>query len=396
MLYCLSGAVTDLGATLDVALSVSLVKGSRGAQGFNFAPFFAYYVQKFPGQPLPSVEFLTWFIGFSEGDGCFCVRKGFLRDNSLLFEVYQGTPNRGVLDYILQNLGFGYINKHKAYAFVYRVTAAADIRAIILIFNGHVIVPTRKERIDTFVTFYNLMPLSLRGGPVIAHRKNNLSPTLKDNWILGFTEAEGTFSCNLNLIDNRRYNFITRYSLCQKGKKNIPLWQHLIDLFGGGGLDGGTKGEPKLYRYIIRGVNLGGVPRIYPYFDNCKFIGIKGRSYELFKELVADGAAKKHLTLEGGAEMNTRCKLINNAYAEMRKAKKLVEAKNDEALPVPGVPHPSKSKANGVSHPSCLEQGQWCPQPQLFIARPMVAAPKQSEGYFQNPPPLYRIRGVEG
>jgi hypothetical protein len=63
---------------------------------FNFIAFKSAFTRKFPQSQIPSDEFLTWLIGFTEGDGCFTVNKR----NSLSFIITQGTPNLKVLTYI--------------------------------------------------------------------------------------------------------------------------------------------------------------------------------------------------------------------------------------------------------------------------------------------------------
>jgi cytochrome c oxidase subunit 1 len=63
---------------------------------FNFIAFKSVFTRKFPQSQIPSDEFLTWLIGFTEGDGCFTVNKR----NSLSFIITQGTANIKVLTHI--------------------------------------------------------------------------------------------------------------------------------------------------------------------------------------------------------------------------------------------------------------------------------------------------------
>ena len=60
-------------------------------------------------------NWVNWFIGFVEGDGCFVVlSSGYIR-----FEIYQ--KEKAILLDILSVLGFGKIYKHKGnkcYTFV--------------------------------------------------------------------------------------------------------------------------------------------------------------------------------------------------------------------------------------------------------------------------------------
>jgi hypothetical protein len=52
-------------------------------------------------------KFLYWLIGFTEGDGCFCVTKR----NDLNFILVQGNQNKIILDKIQSILGLGQVLK---------------------------------------------------------------------------------------------------------------------------------------------------------------------------------------------------------------------------------------------------------------------------------------------
>src|SRR5690349_20976508 len=55
----------------------TLVFPEDGPVEFDFSPFYRRYNEYFNNsKPLPKYEFLTWFIGFSEGDGSFAVSGG--------------------------------------------------------------------------------------------------------------------------------------------------------------------------------------------------------------------------------------------------------------------------------------------------------------------------------
>ena len=51
----------------------------------------------------PSYNFLSWFVGFTEGDGSFIVNNR----SDLAFVVVQSTTDIIVLHYIQETLGFG-------------------------------------------------------------------------------------------------------------------------------------------------------------------------------------------------------------------------------------------------------------------------------------------------
>jgi len=75
---------------------------------FNFNSFHKNYASKYPDRPLPSISFLEWFIGFTEGDGNFTVNHR----GELIFVVTQGSQDIQILHFIAETLGFGrVINK---------------------------------------------------------------------------------------------------------------------------------------------------------------------------------------------------------------------------------------------------------------------------------------------
>ena len=69
---------------------------------FDFYPFYIKYKAYFPKNTIPSSNFLTWFIGFSEGEGSFIVNNR----GDLAFVVTQSTSDIKVLHFIQETLGF--------------------------------------------------------------------------------------------------------------------------------------------------------------------------------------------------------------------------------------------------------------------------------------------------
>lgn len=134
---------------------------------FNFAEFVQKY-RKMISHNIPSNEFLEWFIGFSEGDGCFT----FSKNNELIFIISQSNKDKKVLEMIKSNLGFGSINKQSKTVDRFVVRKKNDIDIIISIFNGNIILPTKK------IQFYNWMNKGKNNIPIIY---NNIIPS-KENY----------------------------------------------------------------------------------------------------------------------------------------------------------------------------------------------------------------------
>jgi hypothetical protein len=77
---------------------------------FNFSLFYTKYKALYSDRPLPSKEFLTWFIGSTEGDGSFIVNKR----GDLAFRITQSTSDIKTLEFIQETLGFGKVISQSA------------------------------------------------------------------------------------------------------------------------------------------------------------------------------------------------------------------------------------------------------------------------------------------
>jgi hypothetical protein len=235
-----------------------------------FIPFKQKYVKLFPNSTLPSDDFLYWLIGFTEGDGSFVVNKR----GELAFILIQGTANKDIL-YMVQNvLKFGNVLKQGPRVYRFIVHQKQLIELIILLFNGNIVLPTRKTQFNKFLNAYNKKPYSGK----IDYSSFSLMPSLDNAWLMGFTEAEGCFT--ISLLSNSNA-FRTRFILSQKGDINLPILSHCISLFSAGSIEGHSIKDN--YSFIVSGLK--NVVNIYPYFDKYPFYGIKKISYNKFKQL---------------------------------------------------------------------------------------------------------------
>jgi hypothetical protein len=81
------------------------------------------------------------------------------------------------------------------------------------------------------------------GTMVIPYREGNVLPSMSDKWLLGMTEAEGSYSSSFKFDKNgnRRSSCNTHLTLSQNDNatdhRNKPVLQYIADkLLGGGGL----------------------------------------------------------------------------------------------------------------------------------------------------------------
>ncbi len=159
------------------------------------------------------------------------------------------------------------------------------IELILLIFNGNIILPSKKVQFNKFLCMYNKKPVY----DVIPYISSTLHIDLNNTWLLGFTEAEGCFS--ISFLNNSSA-FRVRFIVSQKGDVNLPILSNLIMLFNTGKIEGHSQKDN--YSYIVSGLK--NIHKIFCYFDKYEFLGIKNTCYNLFKELIIEIQNKNHLT----------------------------------------------------------------------------------------------------
>ena len=177
---------------------------------------------------------LQWFIGFVEGDGSWQVQN--TRCNKrCIFIINQKDPQ--VLHYIKKLLKFGtvtgpYKNKNQNMSYYrYRVGDLVNIKTLIEICNGNLVLNKTKNQFESFVKFYNFLVVrNNKFEPIKVVTRTSL-PTLQDGWLSGFIDAEGCFSASLK----RRKDFIRgialTFSLKQKSEEKV--FKDLQVLIGG-------------------------------------------------------------------------------------------------------------------------------------------------------------------
>jgi LAGLIDADG endonuclease len=133
-------------------------------------------------------------------------------------KIGQGAANVKVLHHIKKTLGFGVMTYNKTEnVYQLTITRLDHVRAIIFLFNGNMVLPSREARFQTFLIAFNARADTVS----VPYIGLTLLPTLQDTWLLGFSEAEGCFHARLN-----GRSFVTLYSVSQNGtvnRKTHPL-----------------------------------------------------------------------------------------------------------------------------------------------------------------------------
>lgn len=153
--------------------------------------------------------FLEWFVGFTEGDGCFVVRKDGQKTR-LVFEILQKDPQ--LIYKIRTTLGYGRVSCSKDVYWKYAVSDKAGIQRLITLFSGNLVLPKRVLQFQRWIQVAQEIGMypseffqSLRS-PSLA-----VLPSLETAWFAGFVEAEGCFSALV-----RPHHTGTLYRITQK------------------------------------------------------------------------------------------------------------------------------------------------------------------------------------
>ncbi|RKF65803.1 putative intron-encoded endonuclease aI5 [Erysiphe neolycopersici] len=166
----------------------------KDTTGDNFDKYYSLNSKCYGKIKQPSSEFLSWFIGFSEGDGSFVKSKR----GDLFFVVVQQTKDKQVLDFIQQELNMVLninVQKSRGRALnrLYRFSLTKDI-------------------------YQNIEP-SVKTKEI----------TLNDTWLIGFVDAEGCFHTGFSL-NNNKYHLL--FDLAQKGANNKEIvLDKFVELF---------------------------------------------------------------------------------------------------------------------------------------------------------------------
>ncbi len=156
-----------------------------------------------------SDNWLTWFIGFSEGDGA--ILTGHKNDKPR-FVLTQ--KEISVLNHVYETLGFGRVRTYGTYS-RYIVEDKKGILALTYLFNGNLVLDKRKIQLNKWLIIQNITRIT-----------SNVLPLLSNAWLSGFIDAEGCF--NVTLFKRKAmtlgYQVKMRFMIDQKDSFNTLLF----------------------------------------------------------------------------------------------------------------------------------------------------------------------------
>ena len=253
----------------------------KDERSFDFTLFYTKFSEMYPNKERPNSLFLEWFIGFSEGEGCFCLAKR----GDLSFVITQSTLDIAVLNYIKNKLCFGkvIVQSSKQQTHRYVVQDMDNIYLICLLFNGNMVFPTRGARFGSFLSFFNekLLKKGIKPIPIV---DNHIIPSLNDAWLSGITDGEGCFTSSI-LSNSSAYRI--RFILTQKWDINKAVFIHILSLFNTDKSIGSIVPHsiPNVWELRINGVK--NCKLLFPYFEKYSLQTKKKLSYLKWKELLS-------------------------------------------------------------------------------------------------------------
>lgn len=288
---------------------------TRCKTSFNFHNFRKIFMAKYDNK-IKNIDnnWLTWFIGFVEGDGAILILKDRLR-------LIITQKEEAILLHIQEILGFGNVIfdvKSNVYRFI--VDDYINILILFHLFNGNLVLPHRINQLEQWAIhlnkklntpgflLYNKF-IFLFDSKALIFISRPILPSLSDAWLSGFTDAEGCFNVNITKRINTftGYRVQLRFILDQKDALNF--FEHIKNIFGFGHITLRNKTN-SVYRYINN--TFIGIYPVISYFDNFSLKTKKKNSYLKWKSIYDLIILKEHTTLEGLIKIRKIVSTINN------------------------------------------------------------------------------------
>uniref|UniRef100_UPI0028E0A214 hypothetical protein n=1 Tax=Perenniporia fraxinea TaxID=1350006 RepID=UPI0028E0A214 len=271
-------------------------------KNFEFTLFNSEY-ERLLNKKAPNYLFLTWLIGFTEGDGSFIVAKR----GDFSFVITQDTRDIQVLNMIQQNLGLGKVIKQGKTTSRFVIQDKKGLYLIAVLFNNNLVTHSKIVNFNKFLILLNTYNQKSKINFIsIAKEMRPVLPSLQDSWICGFTDSEGCFSTSIRT----KTGFTICYDIAQKHLENKYLLDYLQFLFTVGKVYSHT--SKNTYFYRISGLK--DLMKIFPYFENHPLRSKKLKSYILWKDIHSKLLKKEHLNPSLRESLKVLASKVNNTW----------------------------------------------------------------------------------
>lgn len=170
-------------------------------------------------------NWLSWFIGFLEGDGAILEHKGrsslvlTQKDDTVLHEIYK-TLKIGKVKHFYDNKGN---QKYSRYI----VSDNKSIFLLYLLLNGNLVLQSRVNQLTKWNTALNnasKFQYSLFYTQEVPKKIEMVKESsLNDGWLSGFTDAEGCFSVKIEGGRLRRQNYVKLLFILDQKNEEVVL-----------------------------------------------------------------------------------------------------------------------------------------------------------------------------
>ena len=281
---------------------------SETIRGDSYDLFINYYNYYYPYNPQLSYsdyDWLTWFIGFSEGDGAILQNK-----NQCTFVLTQKYVP--ILKEINYKFKFGYItkhyNKHHKLSYArYKVYDDKNIFLLYLLFNNNLHLT---QKIIQLNRWYNCLYNKYKFPhiPNISFNKNKVN--INNSWLSGLTDAEGCF--NVKIYKHRNIIYIKNIFILDQ-KNEEELLNEISILLCNKKLAKLRKTKyNNVYRIEISCNHIEKLKIILNYFNKYKLKTTKNISYNIFKDICDISVGNQPLSED-------KIKLIRKLKKDMNK-----------------------------------------------------------------------------
>lgn len=245
-------------------------------------------------------NWLTWFVGFAEGDGAILAYN-----NKPRFVLTQKEAN--VLNHIQKTLGFGKVvffaqtRKNTGYH-RYIVTNINEILLLTLIFNGNLVLNHRIKQLSCWIEILQKSKFinnyyDCTKEPLIFNNKVS-SFSLNDSWLCGFTDGGSARCFNVNITkrveSQTGYRVVLRFILDQKN--GFDILNQIKTMLGYGRVSLRSQTN-NVFRY--QNDSFKSILIVKNYFDNYGLKTKKSQSYLNWLKVNDIISNKEHLTLIG-------------------------------------------------------------------------------------------------
>lgn len=283
--------------------------------------------------------FLQWFIGFTEGDGCFYIKQNTPNYFTLIFELSQKDPK--VLYRIRKTLGFGRVVQknmiqkttgEKYFYWVYTVSDKRGIQRLLAMLNGNLILPKRRYQLNKWIEMAKIrgmLPVDFINKQLDIYKGPKIS--LDTGWVSGFIDSEGCFYAGIKMPRSKLgYSIKQKIHLTQKsihGEEKVledigtlfKTKSKVKRCFSKGGLkpllankeNKNNKNESFYYR--IEMSSLETHKEIVKYLKKFKLKTNKSIAFHRWARVVQARDLGQHLNPTRLPKLETLCKSINRA-----------------------------------------------------------------------------------